>query len=238
MVLEASPTIPNPHGSSVDTSRMVRADYAKAAYADLAEQAQKLWCETEWGSDGRYTECGLVLVADKNKDEYVRRSLENVQNLAKKNGKEHKIEVLHTRDDIQRVMGEGSRPIGDWGYVNWSSGWADAEDCVRYAESLVRRMGRVKFRTGQAIRLLKDRSGPKACIRGVELADGEQLSAELVILATGAWTARLVDLRGRAESTGQCLAYVELTEQEQEQLGKKPIWMNVVSTPRTVTPLT
>ena len=61
-VVESSPTIPNPHGSSVDTSRIVRADYANAAYSKLAAAAIHRWRSTDWGRDGRYTQNGLLLV--------------------------------------------------------------------------------------------------------------------------------------------------------------------------------
>jgi sarcosine oxidase/L-pipecolate oxidase len=51
--------------------------------------------------------------------------------------------------------------------------------------------------------------------------------AELVIVATGAWTGGLVDLRGRATATGQALVYLDLTAEEQEELGKMPVLLNV-----------
>jgi sarcosine oxidase / L-pipecolate oxidase len=168
-----------------------------------------------------------VLVADKGKEGYVRSSLENVSQLAKENGEEDKIEVLKGVDEIKRVMGDGSGALGDWGYVNWGSGWADAEASVRYALTLLRKRDMVEVRTGRVKKLLKEKTGYEIRVNGVELSDGSTLVADLVILATGAWTGQLVDLRGRAEATGQCLAYLELTEKEQEVLGKKPIILNM-----------
>jgi len=51
--------------------------------------------------------------------------------------------------------------------------------------------------------------------------------ADLVILATGAWTPSLINLQGRAIATGQCLAYISITDAEQEQFGKIPPLLNV-----------
>jgi len=54
-------------------------------------------------------------------------------------------------------------------------------------------------------------------------------TADLVILATGAWTGSLVNLQGRATATGQVLMYLTLTEAEQERLGKMPVLLNMSS---------
>jgi sarcosine oxidase / L-pipecolate oxidase len=205
----------------------VRADYAQAPYADLAAKAQKHWRETEWGADDRYSECGLVLVADKNKEWYVRNSLENVSKLAKEKGEEEKIEVLESTEEIKKIMGEGSGAVGDWGYVNWGSGWADAGESVKWVLGVIERERRVDVRRGEVRKLVREKDAGGVRVTGVEMVDGDVLRVDLVVLATGAWTGQLVDLRGRAEATGQCLAYLELTEEEQRLLEKKPIILNM-----------
>lgn len=58
------------------------------------------------------------------------------------------------------------------------------------------------------------------------LAGGESLSADLVVLATGAWTGKLVDLRNRALATGQAMAYIELSGEEQTALQDMPTLLN------------
>src|ERR1700712_2205203 len=80
-VLDRSP-FPSPDGSSVDTSRIIRADYSDPAYASLAASAQEIWRQqgpSDLGGEGRYSESGLVLAADKGRqgEKYVRESLEN-----------------------------------------------------------------------------------------------------------------------------------------------------------------
>ncbi len=97
--------------ASIDSSRIIRPDYADPAYAALAAEAQEYWRGTKRrmvgdaaaaaaaaddddyiGGGGRYTECGLVVVADnvpagssaagkKTGMDYVRESWENVRAL-------------------------------------------------------------------------------------------------------------------------------------------------------------
>jgi sarcosine oxidase/L-pipecolate oxidase len=81
----------------------------------------------------------------------------------------------------------------------------------------------VVCRTGEVVRLV--RQGER--VTGAELSGGEVLSAELVVLAAGAWSGRLVDLRGRASATGQVLAYISLTADEQSALESKPTILNM-----------
>jgi len=54
--------------ASIDTSRIIRADYSDPAYAALAVEAQLEWRKqaepTDLGAQGRYNESGLIVVAD------------------------------------------------------------------------------------------------------------------------------------------------------------------------------
>ncbi|KAL4810415.1 FAD dependent oxidoreductase [Aspergillus unguis] len=224
-LLEASPTIPNPHGSSVDSSRIIRADYSNATYAKLASEAVDLWRTTEWGQEGRYTQTGLMLVypdGNSTAKDYTTNSYTNVKNLGEK------AEFLPTKSDVLRAApayGETLNVAG--GYVNWSSGWADAEGGVRFAKEKLDKEGKVRFVHCQVSRLLLD-EGDNRTVRGVVLNDAQNtvMKADLVILATGAWTASLVDLRGRAVSTGQAIAYMRISDAEQRALENMPTILN------------
>ncbi|KAJ5132716.1 hypothetical protein N7448_006874 [Penicillium atrosanguineum] len=224
-LVEASPVIPNPHGSSVDTSRIVRADYANAAYAKLADKAIQRWRSTEWGREGRYTQNGLLLVYPENSvsaKEYARKSYANVRRIEGDN-----VVFLPTKEDVLGVVppyGETLDVAG--GYVNWGSGWSDAEATVRFAKEQLDREGKVVFRAGDVERILYDASGAKPRATGVALADGTTITADLVVLATGAWSSRLVDLRGKAIATGQAIAYIRISDAEQRELENLPTILN------------
>lgn len=137
-------------------------------------------------------------------------------------GDESAIQELPTRSAINAAVTTGGGN-GDWGYVNRRSGWADAEASMRFLRSQVQRTGRVSFIHGEVSSLIKD--GSK--VTGVKLSNNQTLHADLTILATGAWTGKLVDLRGRAQATGQVLVYLDLRAEEQERLGKMPVLLNM-----------
>ncbi|KAL6236900.1 hypothetical protein BDW75DRAFT_205599 [Aspergillus navahoensis] len=224
-LLEASPTIPNPHGSSVDSSRIIRADYSKPTYAKLASEAVDLWRTTEWGQDGRYTQNGLLLVypdGNSTAKDYTTKSYHNVKQLGEN------AQSLPTKADVLKAApayGETLQVAG--GYVNWSSGWADAEAGVRFAKQKLDKEGKVRFVHGEVARLLFSPIDNRT-VTGVVLNDPKNttMAADLVILATGAWTAGLVDLRGRAVSTGQAIAYIRISDDEQRRLEHMPTILN------------
>ncbi|KAK8195031.1 sarcosine oxidase [Phyllosticta capitalensis] len=233
---------PSRDSSSIDTSRIIRPDYADPAYAALANRAQELWRSSEWGANGRYTETGLCITADAGGTNYGIQSLKNVREMeakrlspdAKVTRKESRgfgkpvIEVLDTEEDLRRVLGTGGTN-GVQGYVNWSSGWGDAEACMEYLYQKVARTQRVRFVSGTVSRLDIDHSSTTKIIRGALLNDGRHLSAEFTILAAGAWTAALLDLRGIAQSNAQIVSYITISEREQRALEKMPTALNLTT---------
>ncbi|CAK7224217.1 hypothetical protein SCUCBS95973_005440 [Sporothrix curviconia] len=222
--------------ASIDSSRIIRADYADPAYAALADEAQAFWrgtvrpadrrsddnnkddAEDYIGGAGRYTESGLVVVADasdavgtdaadgkkiKNGMYYVRKSWANVQALAAKDPSlGGKLEELPDAEAIRAVIGTGGT-TGDWGYLNGASGWADAAASMAWMLRRVQATGRVQFVRAKAVSLDTDTDTDTGDARvvGVRLDDGRTLTADLVIAATGAWTESLVS-GGLAGSDG------------------------------------
>lgn len=222
---------PAPDAASIDSSRIVRPDYPDAAYSKLASEAQKVW-RSDFGADGRYTEAGLCIVMDETGDaeqgrEYMQGSLQNVKDkLGLKEGKREdggQVTVLNDENDIKSVVKNMDGNLGKYGYVNWTSGWAQAEDAMVHLRKLVQDTGRVEFKIGELKHLVF--SGNDT-VSGAALIDGSKLTADLTILATGAWTPRFLDLRGIASANGQILAYIDLTQEEQDALGSNPSLLN------------
>ncbi|ROV95951.1 hypothetical protein VMCG_07987 [Cytospora schulzeri] len=278
---QQQPVFPSRDASSIDTSRIIRADYADPAYAALAADAQEIWRRPDGpGGDGRYQETGLLLVGDavtppspspsplpskptstaeekvqggkKSGMDYTRSSWENVKALALAAeegsgghaGQPTKIQELPTPQAIREAYGTGGGS-GTWGYINRLSGWADAEACMDWLYREVRATGRVKFISGTVSSLLcslYNKRTPE--VRGVRLAGGggggtgaeDEVRADLTILATGAWTSSLINLTGRAVSTGQVLAYMDITDEEQEKLRGVPTLLNLSTGYFIITP--
>ncbi|KAF2788312.1 sarcosine oxidase [Melanomma pulvis-pyrius CBS 109.77] len=216
---------PTPDGSSIDSSRIVRADYASPPYARLATLAQTHWRTTF--APSYYHETGLCITASGPEQKYVPSSLANVQALGT-----DRVEVLTSSDDIRRICGlEGGAPgSGNTGYVNWSSGWADAEGSMRWLRGEVEKLKRVEFVTATVSQLLIDHTTQTvsgARIKNNSSTSTTTLTADLTILAAGAWTPSLLDLRGIATATGQVLVYLPISATEQTALQSHPTLLNL-----------
>lgn len=191
-------------------------------YASLGVEAQKLW-RGEWGAQNRYHETGLCLSGEAGAEQYVTKSYENVCNLESADT----IKAFDCNAKLAQATGtEGA--CGSMGYVNTNSGWADAEATMRFLRAKVVAKNRVKFLSVGVERLLfSDGEGEEKRCVGVDLQDGNFLSGDLVILAAGAWSPSLIDLRGRVTATGQAVAYIEITPEEAAILAKLPVQLNV-----------
>ncbi|KAH8194302.1 hypothetical protein TruAng_011525 [Truncatella angustata] len=241
----ARPAFPSKDSSSIDSSRIVRADYADRAYAHLAAVAQEEWRKpgpNSWGGEGRYSETGFLICADKGAERrsdgtktglgYAKESYKNALELLEMEGLPRgSVVELDGRDKIAQASGTGA-PFGDWGYLNKRSGWANAEKSMVYLYNKVVETGRVKFVGGTVERL--EVKGKK--VTGARLSNGETILAGLVVVAAGAWSPSLVDLRGQAVATGQALAYTDINDQEQARLANVPVLMNMTQSNFMITP--
>jgi len=167
----------------------------------------------------------IVAKADMTGMDYVRSSWANVLSLASDNPElANTIRELPNVAAIRERLGTGGSS-GSWGYINEGSGWADAAASTEWLFDRVKETGRVTFVSGTVSSL--EHNG--LTVTGAKLSDGRVLSAELVVLAAGAWTGALVDLSGQATATGQVLGYLDLTEAEQEQLNDMPVVLNLTN---------
>ncbi|KAI9725291.1 MAG: hypothetical protein M1828_003306 [Chrysothrix sp. TS-e1954] len=215
--------------SSHDTTRIVRADYADPVYSDLAHEAQRLW-RGEWGVKGRYTESGLLLTATNGSDgdTYVRSVLKNLRGDSESNPG---LEELPDPEAIEKGLRAPGSAVGtgDRGYINNQSGRADATAAMEWL------YGEVKALAGDRVRLVRQTASRLVCneentrVEGAMLEDGAKVTAALTILASGAWTPALIDLRGRASARGQCVAYIDITEEEAKKLRDMPVHINLTS---------
>lgn len=242
-VIDSAAVLPNPVGSSVDASRIVRADYAQPSYARLACLAQESWRDQSpdgWGGQGRYNETGFVLTGDAGQEAYVKSAMQNVQDLARQGlpMQMEKIQELNDRESIRAATGLPG-VSGDTGYANWNSGWADAEAGVAFALRKIKNHpnnnSRITVRPNCKVdHLLRSSNGQ---CTGVQLTNGEKLNADLTILATGAWTPSLYNLSQKCLATGQVIGYIQITPEEQSYLEKTPVVINFARGTFVIPPL-
>lgn len=226
---------PPEDSASVDSSRIIRADYSDRDYAALAAEAQQQWrqqADHEVGGEGRYSESGLLLCADTPpKDysykkcgmDYTKESWKNVMEIAKETGlPQDKIQLLESTEAMQNFLKTDGHP-GDWGYINNLSGWADAGRGMKWLYEKTKATGRVNFVDAKVEELVTE--GEQ--VVGAKLADSRVLKADVVFVAAGAWSGSLVDLRGRSEATGHPVAYVAISPEEEKALEKLPVVLNL-----------
>ncbi|KAK4619510.1 hypothetical protein CLAFUW4_11457 [Fulvia fulva] len=213
---------PAQDGASIDSSRIIRADYEDLPYAQLMTEAMPAW-RGEWGAEARYSESGLCLIAKDDPatdgaENFLKGALRNVtESLGLKLGKREQggeIEVFDDEAGARKIMGATGGLVGRAGYVNWTSGWAHAENGIKYMRKKIEKLDRVHFVTAEVKHLIFSNDE----VKGVKLTNGKTLTADLTVLATGAWTPKLIDLRGIASATGQILAYCDISKEEEERL--------------------
>ncbi|KAL8718056.1 MAG: hypothetical protein Q9225_004764 [Loekoesia sp. 1 TL-2023] len=144
---------PSAQTASIDSSRIIRPDYANPAYAKLAAEAQEAW-RAGFGGEDVYHESGFIVVAGKSGSKYVEAACLNVEEstdeydrqgstAANRPRKEKNIRRLANSTEIreaaglpttkspnERTSGE-SEQLGSTGYFNNASGWANAEGAMR-----------------------------------------------------------------------------------------------------------
>ncbi|KAK7402682.1 hypothetical protein QQX98_011545 [Neonectria punicea] len=204
-------------GSSVDISRVIRVEYADELYAKMAREALQGWL-TEFKS--HYYSSGFVMLADKSGNRY----LESSKAVNESLGGE-----LAEYSDASEVLTKfpciPSRLDGLSAYVNENGGWADAEKSILQLSQQCSLAG-VNFITGSRGKVLSLRHSGKRVI-GVNVAQGEPLLASQIIIATGAWSNRLLPMAHATTASGQPVGFIQLTPEEAEPLRKMPVIINL-----------
>lgn len=213
---------PVPDGSSVDVSRIIRTDYADGLYHRMAREAYKLW------KDGMFKECfhetGFVMLAEQSGENYLDKALEVneaqgviLDNYPDANDARQKYPTIQAKLDGLRAV------------HNPNGGWADAEGAIRRLADECSKVG-VAFVTGAGgtVTSLKYKSiDGREKVAGVDVASGDNIEADQVILCTGAWTNRLVSLTHATSASGQPVGFIKLTEEETARLNGFPVMINL-----------
>ncbi|THH18114.1 hypothetical protein EW146_g2820 [Bondarzewia mesenterica] len=222
-VIDRSDVLPAPDAASTDINKIVRTSYSDPFYAQLAHEAIQSWKNVEeWGDT--YHESG-VLVLGSNEAPYATDSFANDVELGAR------ITKLDHGKSIRSVIPSKVEvgPLdGLTGYLNRDGGWAYAAQGVSRMMERVRSMGGTVL-GGKAAKKLLSTGGRTS---GIECADGTIFRADLVILATGSWTASSfveLDLDTSCLATGQSVATVKLTPEEADRYRQCPVILDFLS---------
>lgn len=214
-------TPPVPDGTSVDTTRCIRADYGDPIYAHLAFQAQKM-IEADPQLQPHYFKQGMSFIVDAKDAGPAQKFLANgMAQVRAQHGAESVVEMKDAGAVYRRIHGQDSqlpspKSLGRerrWtlGYCNLEDAFIDAEESVRvyYQRCLAQRS--ISFRCGVPV--------DRLCISqnratGVVLENGEIVQADLTVVAAGAWSNKLVHLEGLMMSSAIEVAWIKLTDDE------------------------
>jgi glycine/D-amino acid oxidase-like deaminating enzyme len=200
-LLDAGP-IPHPLAASTDISKVVRIEYgADETYTRMAEAAREGWLA--WNRDlfreGLYHETGATFLTlspmAPGGYEY-----ENYRMLTARG---HAPERLSSAEIAARFPAWNADRYVD-GYFNPSAGYVESGEIVTRLASMARSHG-VEIETGRRVTAVCRQAGDAELI----LADGGTESADLTLLATGAWTPLLLpELAGAMRPIGQPVFHV------------------------------
>ncbi|KAK9466823.1 FAD dependent oxidoreductase [Lipomyces arxii] len=210
---------PVPDGSSVDISRIVRADYDDEVYAKMVVESLELW-KTQFKDF--YHPCGLLCMTPAGNPKYLEDALRNVEALGLPvtkfaSGPEASKYLKLTHTDAMSGLA---------GYLSHDAGWAYAAKATEHLFNLCTGLG-AKFIAKEIKSLVY--GDDKSTVTGLSFTDGSNAAVDFVIVSAGAWTDSLVDTSSRTLATGQPVGYIQLTEEEYEKTKHLPIYINFVS---------
>ena len=134
--------------------------------------------------------------------------------------------MLNREAVFQRIHGKNAQPPSEDGLADGKSRWnlaycnledafIDAEACVRVYYERCLEQDSISFRCGTAVdRICVDERG--VCT-GVLLEDGTRIASDLVLVAAGAWSNRLVYLEQRIDPIAIEVAWIKVSPEEEEK---------------------
>jgi sarcosine oxidase / L-pipecolate oxidase len=228
--------IPRDVAASTDLSKVVRMDYgADELYTALGEAALAGWdlWNTQFG-ETLYHEDGF-LVLSREAMQPGGFEWESFQLLQKRGQKLERVGASKggagraaTGDVSQRETPHLKQISTTWangryadGYLNPRGGWAASGRVVTKLAEVAQANG-VVIRTGQSFARLLEK-GSK--VVGVRTADGEDLRADVVLVAAGAWTPMLLPhLAEVMWPTGQPVFHFQVDDPQAWQAPDFPVW--------------
>ena len=176
--------------ASWDWNKVVRADYDDEVYCQLGLEAQDVFMtEPLWKP--YFHQTGLYWMC--RSGEYARKVFENYKKL----GRDAGVSVIPV-DEARKLYGglfedADYTDVGEV-LVNKNSGWAAAGDCLRAVTKHILELG-VKYVTAE-IETLLFRDGSQCC--GAKTITGDILTASNILLCTGAYTPKLLEMSAQS----------------------------------------
>jgi sarcosine oxidase/L-pipecolate oxidase len=229
-ILDRSSSFPCSLAASHDFNKIIRADYGNAFYCQLALEARNAW-KNDPLYKPFYHQSGMVVLDDTGLG---RKIIKNYEDL-----KAHSEAVIIRPDELKArydgLFADAEYKGVDDIFINPLSGWVEAASAVRAVIEAAVANG-VKYIAGDVAKLVLDDNG---YCTGVETKDGRTISAEKIILSTGAGTAKLLadsapdraELQSEDRITAAAVVtgVVKLNEKQIKRFEKAPIFIHGIS---------
>lgn len=208
---------PSTEAAGNDINKVVRADYPDALYAGMATDAINIWRDPNGLFAGLYSKTGWILASSKDSAEWIRQSSETAGKL----GIERAQSISTATAKRQWPVFKGE--MKDWeAFWNPSAGWVNAREALsRMAKAAINRgVTYISGDDGHIKRLLFDEQG--RCI-GAKSRNGTSHYADRVVLAAGAYSAALLDMKDQLVAKGHCVGHIQLTPAEAARYKDMPL---------------
>jgi sarcosine oxidase / L-pipecolate oxidase len=220
---------PSQVGASWDWNKVIRADYTSILYMEKALEAMQAWRHDPLFKEF-YHESGLVWLDDMGLPQKI---IDNYEKLKA----DEKYRMSHP-EELKRLYDGLHRDADYTGVtnilINESSGWAEASKAITKLVEFVVAAG-VKY-VAATIESLQ--FGEQGSCTGVRTTSNDVLSATHIVLATGAYTAKLIadsaPYRAELQSGDRIIAAalvtgtVKLNPQQAERFKKGPVFIQGV----------
>ncbi|KAM5349736.1 hypothetical protein ACJ41O_006241 [Fusarium nematophilum] len=213
--------VPSKDSAATDLNKVIRVDYPEPLYTKLGLEALEAWKDPESILTGLYHESGVLFSGE----EPTRAWLETTRKTMVQAGRKG-VRYL-TSDEIRQHW---SAVTGK--FPNWVNLWSPAGGWVPSGEALLRmanaaRANGVKYifgDAGYARQLVYD--GNNKCIGAVS-NDGTFHQADIVVVATGANTATLVEAQKEVEAQCSAICVLQLRPDEIAKYKDMPVISNL-----------
>lgn len=247
-IIDRSPILPAPDAASCDLNKIVRCDYSDMDYCRLAKEAIVEWNKEDW--KGIYHQCVTLNAQSTSLDPDLMCPFRrcgnivhgwNQDTIGDKRAQQIRESVgsvitditdLDTPEAFRDKLGPhgAAKSNRARGYHNPVAGWANAPKSVGKLYEWIRELGGEIIPGTSMTDLILNNEGTD--VKGVRCADGKEMVADKIIVATGSWTPTVPGLRclipvGLLTATGQVIAAIQLSEEDALEYADIPVTMNM-----------
>jgi len=173
--------LPHPLAASTDISKAIRAAYGgDEDYTALAEQSREIWRRWNVKFDVQlYHEIGFLFMRQRpmQPGDFEYESFKLLEQ------RSHRIERISSKQLLERFPAWNAERYPD-GFLDLAAGYAESGRVVAALIQRAKSLG-VELRENAKFREL-DEAGDRA--KGILLENGEEIAADTVVMAVGAWT--------------------------------------------------